>query len=59
MKRFTLTLAALTLCCSTLVAQTFNEWRDPEINEVNRVKMHSSYKIFDSTSAAEGAYCTH
>ena len=57
MKRFTLTLAALTLCCSTLVAQTFNEWRDPEINEVNRVKMHSSYKIFDSTSAAEGAYC--
>lgn len=56
MKRFTLTLAALAFC-SSLFAQTFNEWRDPELNQVNRLPMHSSYKIFTSEDEAHGTYC--
>ena len=56
MKRFALTLAALAACTS-LVAQTFNEWRDPELNQVNRLPMHSSFKVFSSEDEAMGAYC--
>ena len=56
MKRFVLTLAAL-VACSSLWAQTFNEWRDPELNQVNRLPMHSSFKVFTSENEALGAYC--
>ncbi len=31
------------LTAVTLEAQTFNEWRDPQINQVNRLTMHTSY----------------
>ena len=56
MKRITLILLAL-VASTTLMAQSFNEWRDPELNEVNRAPMHSSYKIFSSAEEAAGTYC--
>ncbi len=31
-----------------------NEWRDPEINEVNRLPMHSNYFAYESPEAAAG-----
>lgn len=40
MKRFTVTLFLLS-AAAILSAQSFNEWRDPQINAVNRVEMHS------------------
>ncbi|MFR9522861.1 MAG: glycoside hydrolase family 2 TIM barrel-domain containing protein, partial [Rikenellaceae bacterium] len=51
-------LSILTLC-STLttisMAQTLQEWKDPTINEVNRLKMRTSYFAYpNSDSAIEG-----
>jgi beta-galactosidase len=42
MKKIT-TLFMSALTAVTLEAQTFNEWRDPQINQVNRLTMHTSY----------------
>ena len=53
MKRISLTLLT-TLCCAALFAQSFNEWRDPELNQINREPMHSSFKIFTSADQAMG-----
>lgn len=33
-------------------AQTFNEWKDPAVNEVNRAPMHSNYFAYESADAA-------
>ena len=33
-------------------AQTFNEWKDPRINEVNRAPMHSNYFAYETAEAA-------
>ena len=56
MKRLTTTLAALCAIVG-LQAQTFNEWRDPNVNEVNRQPMHSTFKLFQSVEEAAGNYC--
>ena len=56
MKKLTIILAAV-LASSGLYAQTFNEWRDPNVNEINRQPMHSTYKVFQSVEDASGAYC--
>ncbi|MBQ5831161.1 MAG: beta-galactosidase, partial [Alistipes sp.] len=56
MRRFTLLFAAL-VALTGVKAQTFTEWRDPNVNEINRQKMHSTYKIFENVAEAEGAYC--
>ena len=56
MKRLTTTLAALCAIVG-LQAQTFNEWRDPNVNEVNRQPMHSTFKLFQSVEEATGNYC--
>ena len=56
MKRLATTIVAL-LTIAGLQAQTFNEWRDPNVNEVNRLPMHSTYKVFQSVEDASGAYC--
>ncbi len=44
------TLVALAVSAS---AQTFNEWKDPRVNEVNRAPMHSSYFAYESFDMAE------
>lgn len=42
-------------CVLPATAQTFNEWQDPRVNEVNRAPMHTSYFAYpDETSACNG-----
>ena len=55
MKKILISLSAL-LLSATLSAQTFTEWQDAELNEVNRAPIHSSFKIFDSEEQAQQAY---
>ena len=39
------------------VAQNFTEWQDPNVNEINRVPMTATFKIFDTEESAQGVYC--
>ena len=39
-------------CAVPMGAQTFNEWQDPEVNEINRVPMHTSYFAYPDEDAA-------
>ncbi len=55
MRRLFLTFCTL-LTSATLSAQTFTEWLDAEVNEINRAPMHSSFKIFDCEESASGSY---
>ncbi len=42
-------------CAVPASSQTFNEWQDPEVNEINRSPMHSSYFAYsDEEAALEG-----
>ena len=52
MKKHILTslLASVAL---TLGAQTFQEWKDPRINAVNRAPMHTNYFAYESDDAAK------
>ena len=36
----------------TAGAQSFNEWRDPNVNAVNRAPMHTNYFAYESADAA-------
>lgn len=36
-------------------AQSFTEWQDPRVNEVNRAPMHASYFAYESFEKAEAA----
>ena len=56
MKKFSLLLIA-SMATMTLSAQSFTEWQDAEVNEINRAPMHASYKIFNDAEAAAGKYC--
>lgn len=45
----------LLLVYTTLSSQTFNEWKDPVVNEVNRSPMHTRYFAYqDEHSALKG-----
>lgn len=45
----------LLLVYTTLSSQTFNEWKDPVVNEVNRSPMHTCYFAYqDEHSALKG-----
>ncbi len=48
-----LTLAIATT--TTLFAQSFNEWKDPNINEINRAKMHATYTTYNTEAAAKSS----
>ena len=52
MKQFLLS-AALAIMAFSGSAQTFDEWRNPRVNEVNRAPMHSSYFAYESFERAE------
>ena len=56
MKRLSLLTIAL-MSGLMLSAQTFTEWQDAKVNEVNRAPMHSTFKIFENAEAALGKYC--
>lgn len=40
-------------------AQTFTEWHDQKVNEVNRAPMHSAYFAYESKKAAEALSLIH
>lgn len=44
-----------TVFAFTAGAQTFQEWRNPEINAVNRAPMHTNYFAFENADAAKKA----
>jgi len=37
----------------SMEAQSFQEWKDPKINEVNRAPMHANYFAYESADAAK------
>ena len=37
----------------SMEAQSFQEWKDPRINEVNRAPMHANYFAYESADAAK------
>ena len=47
---FTAMLATLALGAN---AQSFKEWQDPQINEVNRAPMHANYFAYETAEAAD------
>ena len=52
------TLLLLSMGCTTtmMYAQSFTEWHDTYINEINRAEMHTDYKIFVSHEEAAKRY---
>ncbi len=51
----TLTTIAALLMSAGLWAQTFTEWKDASVNELNRAPMHSHYFAYGSEEEALGA----
>lgn len=45
-------LSLLALCFTSAVAQTFTEWQDQNVNEVNRLPMHTAYFPYPSQADA-------
>ena len=52
MKKHLLT-SLLTLIAISMGAQSFQEWKDPRINAVNRAPMHANYFAYESADAAK------
>ena len=46
-------MGLLTALAVNASAQSFNEWRDPEVNAVNRAPMHTHYFAYESLEAAQ------
>lgn len=45
-------LTALCACSFTVSAQTFKEWQDPQVNEINRASMHSTFFAYEDLESA-------
>lgn len=58
MKKLLLT-GLLATAAFTAGAQSFQEWRDPEVNAVNRAPMHTSYFAYESVEAAKQGVKEH
>ena len=43
MKKQLLSCCLAALGLTAIQAQSFNEWKDPEVNSVNRSAMHTNY----------------
>lgn len=43
-------VALFSLVCATVNAQTWTEWRDLKVNEVNRMPMHAAYYKYETPS---------
>lgn len=55
MRKFIISIA-FALCVSAMYGQTFKEWQDPTVNEVNRAPMHTHYFAYEGekeTAAAD------
>ena len=51
-KSITISLACVAIAGSAM-AQTFKEWQDPNINEVNRLAMHADYFAYEGIEQAK------
>lgn len=54
-RRVFLGLALLCGLKSVVYSQTFKEWLDPNINEINRAPMHANFFAYESLELAENA----
>jgi len=54
-----LLLSACLLTSVALSAQSFSEWQDPQVNQVNRMEMHSHFFAYESEKAASVACPEH
>ncbi|MFI3286046.1 MAG: glycoside hydrolase family 2 TIM barrel-domain containing protein [Rikenellaceae bacterium] len=45
-------ISALAAIGTSVAAQSFNEWKDPRVNEVNRATMHTAYFAYPTPSEA-------
>lgn len=55
MKRFSkkfIYLALFAATTTTVGAQTFKEWQDPEINQINRLPMHTNHFAYENEKVA-------
>lgn len=52
MKKHVLT-SLFSLMALSMGAQTFQEWQDPKVNEVNRAPMHTNYFAYESDQIAQ------
>ena len=52
MKKRLFSLFALAIGLQTVALSQKNEWRDPEVNAVNRAPMHANYFAYESYDAA-------
>lgn len=52
MKHSVLCLLTLAATAVSAIGQTFNEWKDPQVNAVNRLPMHTSYFAYESADVA-------
>lgn len=53
MKKILITLACIVAASAlTATAQTFTEWQDPSVNQINRAPMHSNYFAYENEAAA-------
>ena len=52
MKKKLFSLFALAIGFQTIALSQKNEWRDPEVNAVNRAPMHANYFAYESPDAA-------
>ena len=51
--RYFILLLALFLCSGRSSAQSFTEWKDQNVNAVNREEMHTDYFAYESLEASE------
>ena len=52
MKKKIFSLLVLAIGFQTVVLSQKNEWKDPEVNAVNRAPMHANYFAYESHEAA-------
>ena len=55
-KLLTLSLAAALAASTNVSAQTFTEWQDPQVNQINRLPMHTTYDSSCPKVSLEGTW---
>ena len=56
MKKQLLSCCLAALGLTAIQAQSFNEWKDPEVNSANRSAMHTNYFAFASADEAKSRH---
>ena len=53
MKHRIFLLFACAVAHTAVVAQTYKEWQDPEVNATNRLAMHANFFGYESVEASQ------